>query len=174
MIAPITITPKPENSKAKMLVAALGALGGLIFLFGMWAERYSGVISLVGMLLIVAAITISVRYIMSRFVYEITELEGEWLFVVAQYSGKRYTTLCRIGLHSVVSIEKVSAKDKKKDDREYTRYAYIPTVMPDSYYVMTVVSRYEKAKISLQLTDGMAEQLRLYAKEARELCIEEE
>ena len=47
-------------------------------------------------------------------------------------------------------------------------------MMPDSYYVMTVENRYEKAKILLQLTDGMAEQLRLYAKEARELYIDEE
>ena len=74
----------------------------------------------------------------------------------------------------MVSIEKRSAKDRKADDREYTRYSYIPTVMPDSYYVMTVVSRYEKARISLQLTDGMADQIRLYAKEARELCVDEE
>ena len=133
MIAPITINPKPENNKAKTFVAAFGAIGGLTFIFGTFAELYGGVISLVGMMLIIAAITISVKYIMSSFVYEITEIEGEWLFVVGQYSGKRYTTLCRIGLHSVVSIEKVSVKDKKKDEREYTRYAYIPTMMPDSY-----------------------------------------
>ena len=174
MIAPITINPKPENNKAKTLVAVFGALGGLIFIFGTFAERYSGVISLVGMMLIVAALTISVKYIMSSFVYEIIDVDGEWLFVVGQYSGKRYTTLCRVGLHSVVSIEKRMSKDKKADDRVYSRYAYIPTMMPDSYYVMTVENRYEKAKISLQLTDGMAEQLRLFAKEARELYIDEE
>ena len=174
MIAPITINPKPENNKAKTLVAAFGTLGGLIFIFGNFAERYGGVISLIGMMMIVAAITISVRFVMSSFVYEITELEGEWLFVVGQYSGKRYTTLCRVGLHSVVSIEKRMSKDKKADDRVYSRYSYIPTMMPDSYYVMTVENRYERAKISLQLTDGMAEQLRLYAKETREFYIEEE
>ena len=174
MIAPITITPKPENNKAKVFVATFGALGGLIFIFGMWAERYSGVISLVGMLLIVAAITISVRYIMSRFVYEITELEGEWLFIVGQYSGKRYTTLCRVGLHSVVSIEKCSSRDKTKRDLEYTRYTYLPTMMPDTYYVMTVRNRYEKAKISLQLTDAMAAQLTAFAEEARLLFREDD
>ena len=174
MIAPITINPKPENNKAKTLVAVFGALGGLIFIFGTFAELYGGVISLVGMMLIIAAITISVKYIMSSFVYEIIDVDGEWLFVVGQYSGKRYTTLCRVGLHSVVSIEKRMAKDKKADDRVYSRYSYIPTMMPDSYYVMTVENRYEKAKISLQLTDGMAEQLRLFAKEARELYIDEE
>ena len=187
MIAPITINPKPENNKAKIFVAVFGALGGLIFIFGTFAELYGGVISLVGMMLIIAAITISVKYIMSSFVYEITEVEGEWLFVVGQYSGKRYTTLCRVGLASVRSIEKKQRNEKADSpdviarftnpaflSREYARYSYIPTMMPDSYYVMTVENRYEKAKISLQLTDGMAEQLRLFAKEARELYIDEE
>ena len=174
MIAPVTINPKPQNDKPRLFIAIFGSLGGLIFIFGMLAERYSGVISLLGMLLIVAAIAISVRYIMSYFVYEITDADGEWLFVVSQYSGKRYITLCRVGLRYVVSIEKQSAKNKKSKDLEYTRYAYIPTMMPESYYVMTVISRYEKAKISLQLTDAMAEQLRLYAAEARELYVEEE
>ena len=172
MIAPVIINPKPENNKPRLFVAVLGSLGGLTFIFGNFAERYGGVISLVGMMLIVAAITISVKYIMSTFIYEITEADGEWLFVVSQYSGRRYTTLCRVGLHSVLSIEKRSAKEKKQD-LGYTRYAYIPTMMPDFYYVMTVENRYEKAKISLQLTDAMAEQLRLYAAEARELYIEE-
>ena len=187
MIAPITINPKPENNKAKTLVAVFGALGGLIFIFGTFAELYGGVISLVGMMLIIAAITISVKYIMSSFVYEIIDVDGEWLFVVGQYSGKRYTTLCRVGLASVRSIEKKQRNEKTDGtdalarwtnpaflSREYARYSYIPTMMPDSYYVMTVENRYEKAKISLQLTDGMAEQLRLFAKEARELYIDEE
>ena len=53
---------------------------------------------------------------------------------------------------------------------EHQRYSYIPTLMPDSYYVMTVENRYEKAKIALQLTDGMADLLRTYAEEARLLA----
>ena len=174
MISPFSINPKPENNKAKIAVAVLGTLGGIIFFVSMQISRYQGVVSLLAMMFIVAALTISVKYILSEFTYEITDADGEWLFVVGQRSGKRYTTLCRVGLASVRSIEKKKRNEDKVKSGEYLRYSYIPTLMPDSYYVMTVVSRYEKAKISLQLTDGMAEQLRLYAKEARELCIEEE
>ena len=43
-------------------------------------------------------------------------------------------------------------------------------MMPDTYYVMTVENRHEKAKIALQLTDGMADLLRTYAEEARLLA----
>ena len=189
MISPFTINPKPENNKAKTAVAILGTLGGVIFLVSMQIARYQGVVALCGMMLIVAALTISVKYILSEFTYEITESDGEWLFVVGQRSGKRYTTLCRVGLASVVSIEK-KKRGKKDDDglyfadqrlanyvlrrnlihKEHQRYFYLPTMMPDFYYVMTVENRHEKAKIALQLTDGMADLLRTYAEEARLLA----
>ena len=188
MISPFRINPKPENNKAKVAVAILGTLGGVIFLVSMQIARYQGLVALAAMMLIVAALTISVKYILSEFTYEITESDGEWLFVVGQQSGKRYTTLCRVGLASVVSIEK--KKRGEKDDglyfadqrlanaflrsnlihKEHQRYFYLPTMMPDSYYVMTVENRHEKAKIALQLTDGMADLLRTYAEEARLLA----
>ena len=57
---------------------------------------------------------------------------------------------------------------------EHQRYFYLPTMMPDFYYVMTVENRYEKAKIALQLTDGMADLLRTYAEEARLLAPNDE
>ena len=184
MISPFFINPKPENNKAKTFVATLGTLGGLIFVVSMQIDRYSGVVALLAMMFIVAALTISVKYILSEFTYEITDADGEWLFVVGQRSGKRYTTLCRVGLASVVSIEKKKRGEKKDGGAqfiarwmtpaffryEHQRYSYLPTLMPDTYYVMTVENRYEKAKISLQLTDGMADLLRTYAAEARLLA----
>ncbi len=174
MIAPFSINPKPENNRAKAFVAALGSLGGVIFIVSMYIELYRGVVALVAMMLIVAALTISVKYILSEFTYEITEADGEWLFVVGQRSGKRYTTLCRVGLASVRSIEKKKRGEDEGRGGEHLRYSYIPTMMPETYYVMTVENRYEKAKISLQLTDEMAELLRTYAAEARLLSPDEE
>ena len=170
MISPFSINPKPENNKAKVAVAILGTLGGVIFLVSMQIARYQGVVALCGMMLIVAALTVSVKYILSEFTYEITESDGEWLFVVGQRSGKRYTTLCRVGLASVRSIEKKKRNEDKVKSGEYLRYSYLPTLMPDTYYVMTVENRHEKAKIVLQLTDGMADLLRTYAEEARLLA----
>ena len=187
MISPFSINPKPENNKAKVAVAILGTLGGVIFLVSMQIPRYQGVVALCGMMLIVAALTISVKYILSEFTYEITESDGEWLFVVGQQSGKRYTTLCRVGLASVRSIEKKKRGEKTDDTGfiaklmtpafcryDYQRYFYLPTMMPDTYYVMTVENRHEKAKIALQLTDGMADLLRTYAEEARLLAPNDE
>ena len=189
MISPFTINPNPENNKAKTAVAILGTLGGVIFLVSMQIARYQGLVALAAMMLIVAALTVSVKYILSEFTYEITESDGEWLFVVGQRSGKRYTTLCRVGLASVVSIEKKKRGEKDDDGlyfadqrlanaflrrnlihKEHQRYFYLPTMMPDFYYVMTVENRYEEAKIALQLTDGMADLLRTYAEEARLLA----
>ena len=170
MISPFSINPKPENNKAKIAVAVLGTLGGIIFFVSMQISRYQGVVSLLAMMFIVAALTISIKYILSEFTYEITDADGEWLFVVGQRSGKRYTTLCRVGLASVRSIEKKKRNEDKVKSGEYLRYSYIPTLMPDSYYVMTVEHRGDKAKIALQLTDPMADLLRTYAEEARLLA----
>lgn len=174
MISPFSINPKPENNKAKAFVATLGSLGGVIFIVSMYIPLYRGVVALVAMMFIVAALTISVKYVLSEFTYEITNADGEWLFVVGQRSGKRYTTLCRVGLASVVSIEKKKREEDKGKGTGYLRYSYIPTMMPESYYVMTVENRYERAKISLQLTDAMADLLRTYAAEARLLSPDEE
>ena len=174
MISPFSINPKPENNKAKVAVAILGTLGGVIFLVSMQIARYQGVVALCGMMLIVAALTVSVKYILSEFTYEITESDGEWLFVVGQRSGKRYTTLCRVGLTSVRSIEKKKRNEDKVKSGEHLRYSYLPTLMPDTYYVMTVENRHEKAKIALQLTDGMADLLRTYAEEAHLLAPNDE
>jgi hypothetical protein len=174
VISEFKIIPKPENNRAKAFVAVFGSFGGLIFIISTFIEKYRGVVALVAMGLLIVAITISVKYILSEFVYELTPADGEWLFVVGQRSGKRYTTLCRVSLASVISIEKVERKDMKRIDASYTRYTYVPTMMPDSVYVMTVSNRYERAKVSLQLTDSMAELLRSYAAEARLLSTEDD
>lgn len=191
MIREFSINPKPENNKARIFTAVLGTLGAFIFGVSMFIELYRGVVALVGMLFIVAALTIAVKYLLSEFTYEITSADGEWLFVVGQRSGKRYTTLCRVSLASVVSIKKKVREKKEKLDaydrlqrlngfryfksyQNYQRYVYVPTLMPDTYYEMTVSSRYEKAKVSLQLTDEMAELLLAYAEEARLLSPDED
>lgn len=189
MIGEFRITPRPENNKARVFTAVLGTLGAFVFGVSMFIELYRGVVALVAMLLIVAALTIAVKYLLSEFTYELVNADGEWLFVVGQRSGKRYTTLCRVSLASIRSIEKKIRGEKEKLDaydrlerlsschylkNTYQRYVYIPTLMPDTYYEMTVQSRYEKAKISLQLTDEMAELLRTYAEEARMLSSDDE
>jgi len=170
MISEFSINPKPQNDKAKHAVALLGTLGALIFGVSMFIESYRGIVALAAMIFIVAALSIAVKYLLSEYSYEVTEAGGEWLFVVVQHSGKRYTTLCRIELANVASIDKVNSKDAKKRETDFAYYAYIPTLMPDSYYVMKVVSRYEKSQIALELTDEMAELLRTCAREARESC----
>ena len=170
MISPFFINPKPENNKAKAFVGTLGSLGGAIFIVSMYIERYRGVVALVAMMLIVAALTISVKYILSEFTYEITNADGDWLFIVGQRSGKRCTTLCRVGLAFVTSIEKKKRGEDKEKGADYQRFSFIPTLMPESYYVMTVEHRGDKSKIALQLTDPMADLLRTYVAEARLLA----
>ena len=170
MISTFSINPKPENNKAKVFVAVLGTIGAVVFFISMQMDRYSGVVALVAMLFLVASITISVKYVLSSFTYEIVCADGEWLFVVGQRTGQRYTTLCRVGLASVRAIEKKTKSEDKHEGGAYLRYSYIPTLLPDSYYVMTVENYGDKAKISLQLTDPMADLLRTYAAEARLLA----
>ena len=173
MIREFSIVPRAENNRARLLVTVLGIVGAITFGVSSFIESYRGIVSLVAMALIVAALTVAVKYILSEYTYSVFDADGEWLFVVSQRSGKRFTTLCRVSLASVVSIERVAPKDIDKGG-DFARYSYIPTVSPETVCEMTVVSRYERAKISLQLTEEMRELLVSYAEEARRLSPDSE
>ena len=169
MIREFRINPKPENNNARVMVTLLGVVGAVVFCVSTFIEKYRGLVALVAMAFIVAALTIAVKYLLSEYTYEVVDADGEWLFVVGQRSGQRYTTLSRVELASIISIERTEAKKREKPSKDFACYSYIPTLMAESFYVMKIVSRYEKAEIALQLTDEMASLLRSYAEEARAL-----
>lgn len=172
MIKEFSIHSKPTSNKARTVFsvcffASFAVLGASTFL-----EHYSGVVGLVGLALLVAAITLYTKYLSCSYYYEIVfDSEGTPLFVVNQLVGKRMTTLCRIGLFEIVKIQCESSDEQKahKTPSGVRKYNYVPTLFSERVCRIYTVGQREKAEILIEVSDEVANLLSDYAREAREL-----
>ena len=170
MIREFSAKAKSSNNKARTFFIASMLLAFLLLSGAMLLPLYRGVVSLFGIVFLVAAITIYTKYLSPIYYYDITfDSEGAPLFVVRQVIGKRQSTLCRIGLFEIVKIEKESIEERKshKTPVGFVKYSYVPTILPETVYRITSVSRYEKSEILIEVTDEFASVIRSYAAEAR-------
>lgn len=172
MIREFSIHAKPTNKKA-MTAFTVCFFSSFATLFGSTLlSRYRGVVGLLGMGLLVAAILLYTKFISSKYFYEIVhDTEDTPLFVVNQLIGKRMTTLCRVGLHEIVKVESESLKERNehKTPAGVRKYNYVPTLLPERTCRIYTSGRHERAEIVIEVTSEVADLLITYAAEAREL-----
>lgn len=170
MISPISIKPEPQNNKAKhTFFACLGSAILSIALYTM-LPSYKGIVGIVALGFITAAIYLYNRYVCAAYYYDVTmDSNGSPVFVISQSVGKRQTTLCRVDLSSITLVKKLSAEEKRayKPAKDIARYFYSPTLSPEFVYLLEVRSPYEKADVFVELNDEQAATISAYAKEAR-------
>lgn len=172
MITETYIKVKPSNNKARVAFALCVAGGIALSVLSTIIPLYRGLVSLGGVILLVAGVSIFSRYVASVYYYDIThDSYGTPIFVVRQISGKRESTLCRIDLADIVKIEDESAEEKRKHKTPngYRKYSYVPTLMPKSTTRLTVHSRYEKSEIIIEGGERLSTLLASYAEEARSM-----
>ena len=172
MIREFSIKLKPTNNKARTVFVSCMIAAFLLIMLSTLVELYHGLVSLVGMIFLVAAVTVYTKYLSVVFYYDITlDSEGTPLFLVRQTIGKRQTTLCRIGLAEIKKVEKEdrSARKAHKTPTGFRKYAYLPTLDPDVVYRLTSVSRYEKSELIIEISDELAELIRSYSLEAAQM-----
>ena len=160
----------PSNNKARTAFIATLASAFLLFALSMLMPLYRGLISLGGMICLVAALTFYTRYISPIYYYDFTDDgHGTGLFVVRQMVGKRQSTLCRIAFGEIKKVERVTQKSAKahKTPAGYRKYSYMPTLAPEFYYRLTIENSYEKAEILIEVSDELAERSESYAKDQR-------
>lgn len=177
MIREFSVKPKPTNNKARALFIVCMLLAFLFVIGSTLISTYRGVVSLAGVLFLCAALVTYTKYISPSYFYDITfDSSDRPIFVVRQQIGKRYTTLCRIGLAEIVKIEKESAKERRdhKTPSGVVKYTYLPTLDPAESYRLTTSGRYERAEILIESSDGFAELLSAYSAEAREMRTEDD
>ena len=172
MISEFSARAKAKNNNAKILFFSLLGVAAVVTVFYLTAERYRGVIGVIALCFITAAIFVYTKYISSVYFYDITfDYNNSPVFVVRQRTGKKDTTLCRMDLYAVTDVirqdKKERAEHKTKDG--YLKYNYTPTLSPDETYLIRVFSRYEKAEIRIEATEEFAALLKQYAAEAKEL-----
>ena len=176
MITNLSVRPTPTNNKAKYLTIALliGALAtGILYAV---MVNYKGVVGLVCLALLTAAIFIYTKYLAPVYNYDVVAEGGSYLFVVRQTTGKRTTTLCRIDLASIIRIDRETEADRKahKTPTGFISYVYCPTLGPDVTYLITSQTRYERAEIRIEASDEFAALLTEYAREAKSLMPDED
>ena len=177
MIKELTVSPKPQNKKAKIafLITLFVSFVGFAVYFSI--ERFRGIVGMFALFSLVTAILFYTKYIAPKFYYDITvDSENAPIFVVRQLTGKRQTTLSRIDLFNIreISKEEREVTRSHKTPAGFRRYVYAPTLSPSLVYRITVVGRYERAEIIIECSDEFADYLRLAVAEAKDNYAEEE
>lgn len=176
MISEFTLRPKAQNKRAPYIIAALLFGAAAFFLLYLVMQVYRGVVGLVSLGFITAAVFIYTKYVAPEYYYDIMVANNTPLFVVRQLTGKRFVTLSRVELGSITAVCKLTSAERRahKTPQGYMKYSYTPTIGPEVVYMITVVSRYERAEIVIEANDEFAALLLSYAKEAKESYNDEE
>ena len=177
MIKELTTIPKPRNNNAKIAFLITFLISAVSFVTYFFMERFRGFVGLFALMMLVTAILIYTKYISPVFCYDITfDSENTPVFVVRKRVGKRESTLCRIDIADIVSVnyETKSERRAHKTPRGMLKYVYAPTMFPPDTYRITVKGRYEKAEIIVEITEEYAKMLRAYTEEAKELRLLED
>ena len=177
MIREFSVKSRSSNNIARALFIIFTSSSFAFIMLSSFINHYKGVVSLLGVMMFSVALILYTRYVAPIYYYDIfIDSEGHPLFIVRQQVGKKYSTLCRIGLNEIKKIDGESLKERRehKTDLGVRKYSYLPTIAPKKAYRITTEGRYEKAEILIECSDEFAGLLSEYSAEARELYITEE
>lgn len=164
-----TLRPKPQNKRSVYLFIAF-AIGAVAFtILYLTIGQYRGLVGLVAMMFVVAAVFMYTRYMAAEYYYDVIVSDDTPIFVIRHKLGRREVTMCRIEMRHIVSIERQTKEDRKAHvtPKEYARYTYSPTVDPEITYLIITSSRTEKAEITIEANEEFAATLSAYVAEIR-------
>ena len=177
MISEFSVHAKSKNNNAVIAFVVLLIVSALGFTAYFFLESYKGVVGVFALMILTVAILVYTKFIAPSFYYDVAvDSENVSMFVVRQIIGKRQTTLCRIDLADIVSIEYETKKDRirHKTPRGVRKYIYAPTMFPNEIYRITAKNRYETAEIIVEGTEVFLETMRAYVNEARLMRVDDE
>lgn len=138
-----TCTPTPRTRRAYLYVlACVLAAVAVWFATAMWKLPYPLVWHCAAMFLLTGALLVTVRYLVKRYVYRITETDdGDFDFVVLEISGKRTVCVCRVSVDCFRAFAPV-----EKNKRVETTYNWC--VEPHAAgYLLTLVDGEEQVTV---------------------------
>ena len=169
MINEFSSKVKSTNTKARTLFISTAAIAVILLVLSFIIDRFAGLVGNVGLVFVVVAILVYTKYISPEYYYDIThDSDGSSVFVVRMITGKRQSTLCRIGLAEIVKIERETRELRRAHTtpKDCVKYSYSPTLDPDEVVRLTTRSRYEKAEIIIEVNSEFETLLRSYVSEA--------
>lgn len=177
MIREFSARVKQSNNNARVLFFSLLGASAAAVVGYMLSPVYNGVIGMGALILIVATVFVYTKFLSSVFFYDITfDYRGEPIFVVRQVTGRRQSTLARVGLRDIREVKMESAAERKahKTPVGYRKYTYFPTLGPAESCRLTVIGPYEKSEVLIECTPEFAEMLREYSRLALDYVINDE
>ena len=172
MITPFSVKPKAQNKLSLYVAAVCLVLAIVAIAVYTFIPMYKGIVGVIALVFITAAIFIYNKYICASYCYDVTfNSSGEPVLAVRKIVGKRETTMCHVGIEAIINVRKLSREERRsyKSDAGVVRYSYCPTMLPDSVYLVTVRCAYEKADLFLELNDEIAALILQYAREYNSL-----
>ena len=172
----IIIHAKASNNYAKTLCIAFLLSAGVIYVLSLYLPRFVGIVQLLAMALLTAGLVFYTRYLAPKHAYEITEDgDGTPIFSVRQTIGRRMSSLSMIALSDVISVTRLDRSGQKADKapKDYKRYVYTPTFLPEVVTRLEVISRYEKAYIYIEVSEEFTAFLSEQVESARALRADE-
>lgn len=177
MISEFSVHAKPRNKNSFIAFVVLLLVSALGFCAYFLMESYKGVVGVFALMVLTLAILVYTKFIAPAFYYDVAiDSDGVPIFVVREIIGRRQTTLCRLDLADIVSIDYETKKERAghKTPRGVRKYIYAPTMFPSEIYRITVKNRYETAEIIIEGNEIFADTLKAYANEARSRRAEDE
>ena len=170
MIREFSVKAKPSNNKARALFIIFMLCAFVLVMTSTVVSEYRGAIALWGVGFLTLALLFYSKYILPVYYYDVmVDSSGTPLLVIRQQMGKRQSTLCRIALGDIISIESEDKAKRRghKTPGNYKKYSYLPTLDPTLCYRVRMQNDYEKAEILLEISEDMAGLLSSYVDEAK-------
>lgn len=150
-------TAKPGNKVAQHVLIGLVGSSLIFIIASMLTPKYSGLVWTLAFALIVSSIYVYNRYVGAEFCYSVVDT-GTLSFVVTQRVGRTVRTMARLDVDSITEVKFISAKEyrKHKCDRGVLKYAYFPTMCPETLCLVRMRSAYENADVFIEADGAFA------------------
>ena len=133
--------PSRQNTIARMLTVALIALSAASFAASAFVPTLAVIPQAVGLALLVPAIQIITRYVVTRYLYRLRPYEdgNTDLEIYTYRGGTRMQLVCRVGLEEITAAAPLSAENAKPP-HGVRRYNYCPDMRPAHALVLSITN----------------------------------
>ena len=174
--------PRPANKRAVYLATALGVAAILLLGMSMLDVVLTRSIWQCGFLVLsVATLYILLRYVLSSYLYTVTDSAGEPMLIVRQVQGRRLSIHCRLALANILRIVDVEDAESEEGQRaladfraERIRYSYLATMGNVPTQIVYGREGGQRFAIRLEGNRAFADMLRAEAERARQNAPAEE
>lgn len=158
----MTLSVKSRNNAARYIFLGLIGTAIIFIIAANLGLGLSGILWLIALGFITAAIYVYNGHVAAEYYYEIRNDGGRESFVINMRVGKTSRTLARLDLWAISEVRLMTRKEYRahKCEKGVIKYPYFPTMFPESVYLVSIRSEYEKADIFIEATEEFAGALR--------------